>query len=155
MKILVINLTVFFSFFISNTFAQRNGVIQYLVPESVMSKIRDYIKESDNSKRYTFYGIWQTQNDTTSILISRFDGGYKKLDYLIKNSNRYINLSTQQKLPLILTSDLLFSTELHSILFIKGKKAINDVLLNPSGFLIVFVGTYDKERILKAEHFQN
>ena len=129
-----------------NTSMNIDNEIVYLTPESVNAKICDYITKDKQIGQYHYYGIWHTQNDTTSILISRSTSFVN--NKLIKKTNRFINLPKYGKLPIVLNSDLLFSTDFHYSGNEKGKKTLGNILISPSGYLIVFTGSYNKERII-------
>lgn len=126
--------------------------IEYLTPDTVKDKILEVLKEDKTGE--PFYVIWNTKNDTTSIMVSRSYSRDLKVVDLIKNSNRYINLTEKQNIPVILTSDILFSTFFHSVKN-KGKEneIISETILGASGYIIEFTGTYGKSKLIKFEYF--
>ena len=126
--------------------------IEYVTPDTVKSKILDVLKQDGTGD--PFYVIWNTQNDTTSIMITRSYSRAPNVSLLIKSSNRYIDLTENKKIPVILTSDILFSTIFHSVKN-KGKKneIMSETILGASGYIIEFNGTYGKSKLIKFEYF--
>ena len=143
-----------FVLLVNNSFAQDRDSIYYFVPASVKTKILKYIKKND--PKYLFCGHLSHWNDTTSMLISRYDDSIKELAYLIKNSNRYIKLSSTEIIPILLREDFLFSNLLHSVEREGDPYAVyNHMIINSSGYLIEYQGLYDRVKIIRAGYYQH
>jgi hypothetical protein len=133
--------------------AQLKGPINYFIPKVITFKIIDYLKAAKPNDHY--YAILQNQNDTTSILISSYDRSFTKLIYLIANTNRFIKISPNVMLPLLLHSDLLFSDLLHSV---RNEGKENEIIshtdVNSGGYSIIYRGGHQNETIIKTEYIQ-
>lgn len=136
---------------VNNSLAQSRDSIYYFVPTPVKVKILEYMKEDDS--KYLFYGILSHKNDTTIVIISRYDDSIKELTYLIKNSNRYIKLNSTETIPILLREDFLFSNLLHSVKKEGEPYAVYEHrFINVSGYVIEYQGLYGNARIIKAEY---
>lgn len=134
--------------------AQKLDSIYYIIPASVKTKILDQIKESKPDVGY--YIVLSHQNDTTSILITRYDNHPEELSRLVKNTNRFIRLNSSRVIPVVWHSDFLFSSLLHSVKNENAEyAAYKHKLINPSGFLIEYYGRDEKAKIVRAEFYQN
>lgn len=136
-----------------NLVAQQKKLIEYIVPDDVKSKILGIIEKKDEK----YYIIWNTQNDTTSVLLSKVDTSFRPLIDMLKLSNRFIHVDeVSSQIPIILKPDLLFSTDFN-ILKDVGKKyeSLTTILLNPSGYLMKFTGRYKESKIIYSEFFQH
>lgn len=138
----------------NHSIAQKLDSIYYVIPASVKMKILEQVKESKPGLGY--YVVLTHQNDTTSILISRYGNQPEELSRLIKSTNRFIKVKSSRAIPVVLHSDLLFSSLLHSVKN-EGSEyaAYKHKLINPSGFLIEYYGSDDKAKIVRAEFYQN
>jgi hypothetical protein len=146
-------LTALFVITTTESFSQSKDSINYFIPDIISKQISNYLKEEKTDAKY--YAILQEQNDTTSILISSYNGSFEKLVYLIKNTNRYIKVSSSQTLPLLLHSDLLFSEKLHSVRNKgKGNEIISHTDINAGGYSIIYKGLYQDITIIQSKYFQ-
>jgi len=136
-----------------SAFSQENKGIEYFVPEIVKDTIVGFMQKTGNNK---YYGIWQTQNDTTFILISWFDSLDTNLYPLIKQSNRFIHISATRTIPIVPQSDLGFCIWFHH-LDDKGTdhESMEDTDFMIPGYEIEFVKPYDKTEIIKAKYFRS
>lgn len=141
-------------FFSLHGFTQTRDSIIYITPDIVNQKIVDYLETS--TRTGAVYVILHSHNDTTSILVSTYSKELESLFYLIKNSNRYIKISSAQAIPALLHEDFVMSQKLHTIRN-KGTEyeLMGITLIGASGFLVEYKGFYYDVSIIKAEWYQN
>jgi hypothetical protein len=134
--------------------AQKVDSIYYVIPASVKTKMLEVTKEF--KRDVSCYAVLSHHNDTTKILISRYGNSPEELVWLIKNSNRFIRVHSSRVIPLLLETDFLFSSLLHSVKN-EGQPyaAFKHKLINVSGFLIEYVGRDDKIQIIGADYYRN
>ena len=138
----------------STAYSQQKQPIVYLIPDTVKSSIANYLKEGKSKS--SIYVILQHEGDTTSILVCTYSQASTELAYLVRNSNRYIRISSKATIPVILQADVALSENLHMI---KNKGTTNETMSNKavhaSGYLIVYKGLYWNVSLIKAEYYQN
>jgi hypothetical protein len=136
-----------------NGFAQNRDSIIYLTPDIVNNKIAEFLKAS--TRTGSVYASLHHNNDTTYILISTYDKTFEKLAYLIRNSNRYIKISSTYPIPVLLQEDAVMSISLKRP---KNKgteyESLETTLIIASGFLVEYKGIYLNASLIKAEYFQ-
>lgn len=135
-----------------NVVAQQKKRIEYMISDDVKSKILKIV----DKKNEKYYIIWNTRNDTTSVLLCKVDSSSRPLMDVLEFSNRFIQVDEENReIPVILNSDLLFSTYFN-VLENKGEKyeSMTTILLNPSGFLIKFIGRFRESKIIYFDFFQ-
>lgn len=139
---------------VSAAYPQQKQPIIYLTPDTVKASIEHYLKESKGKS--PIYAILQHEGDTTSILVCTYNKASTGLAYLVRNSNRYIRISSKAIIPVILQADVALSENLHMI---KNKGTTNEIMSNTvvlvSGYLIVYKGVYWNVSLIKTEYYQN
>jgi hypothetical protein len=149
--------TFFFSFCLTLITLKSSGQnlqfkgIEYLTPDTVKNKILGVINADKTGD--PFFVIWDTDRDTTYLRLARYSIS-DRLFELIRNSNRFVTLSKNQAIPILIGSDLEFNTMFHKVKN-KGKETeIMDVTdFNISGYAIEFTGTYYNAKLIKFEWF--
>ncbi|WP_400193184.1 hypothetical protein [Hymenobacter sp. B81] len=139
----------------SNSFAQSQDSIYYFVPAFVKEYIIKYVKAGNVKHKLPAYCIISHRDDTTSILVSYYKDSRNDLSTLIKNSNRFIKISSTQSIPVLMRLDFIFSNLLHSVVNEGGLyAAYNHKEINASGYHIQYRGLYDKAVFISAEYYQ-
>jgi hypothetical protein len=141
---------------ISKSFGQIDTIkrIEYLIPDDVRDKILEVLKTE--KPREPYFAVWNTKNDTTSILLADYNSSDVQLSKLLKSSNRYINLSKTKSITVVFGPDLLFSTIFHQV---KNKGQKNEIVQYTDwglgGYIITFTGRYGESKLIKVEYHQN
>lgn len=128
--------------------------IYYTIGDDVAEKI-DSLISSANEPIGSYYGIWDTEGEITSLMLARTSTMGKNATELLRNSNRFLRIKKDETLPIVLESDLMFSENLN-IIESKGTKheSIRTITLTPSGFLIKFSGRYKNMKLLTFKYYQ-
>jgi hypothetical protein len=136
--------------------AQQLDTIKYMIPDIVKAEITGYLKELPKDQRV--FVVLDYARDTTSLLLSRYSLASPmdaKLSFLLRNSNRCLDVTPTRRLVVVLAPDLILS-EAAIRLVNKGKsnEGVVTTTFGLSGQFIRYAGPYWKARIVQSAFFQ-
>lgn len=150
MKMIRYYLIIALTYSLSVTSAQSQ--IVYHVNDEIEEQILTAIKKTGNDIGHIF-AVWNTDRDTTSILITKRDKDSES-EFLVINSNRILQLGTLA-IPVIFNSDLLFSEQaMRTVNGKSGKPRIRRTIFTMSGYVVRVKGYYVNMKWIDTKYFQ-
>ncbi|RAJ83447.1 hypothetical protein CLV59_103415 [Chitinophaga dinghuensis] len=152
----LIHLTMLLLFLSGGAIAQLQP-IYYRFDKQVLNEINTSIGRLPLNDTTMPFIQWVKSIDTTAIMVTTYCSSCKSspLTRIVENSNRFVMLKDDKQLPIVLSTDLVYTDFLNKVAN-EGTATENITVLRfqPSGWIVKFIERRGNMKIVSVTYFQ-